>query len=298
MSELRRPSNIDELMELFSRSGTSSDGNIGTTFQSENSDVFISTYAKSGTTWMQQIVHQVRSPGDDQYNDIYEVVPWLEMAKVMKMDPAAEQAGGFRAFKTHLPYKKLPKPGRYITVFRNPASVIPSFYRFLGDWYFDTDGVSLDEFGRRVYLESSEGHANHFTQWFNRLDKDDTLILCYEDMVQKPEHVPIVVAEFLGLSLTNDMKDKVIHQCSREYMAEHESRFDDRLVRLHQDHQLGLPADGESSKVYSNKPNEKLDTAFLSDLNEVWSATVGKELGFKNYMEFRLALPNRLQVNR
>ena len=27
-------------------------------------DVYISTYAKSGTTWMQQIVHQLRSGGD------------------------------------------------------------------------------------------------------------------------------------------------------------------------------------------------------------------------------------------
>jgi len=138
MSELRRPSNIEELMELFSRSGASYDDDIGNTFPSDASDVFISTYAKSGTTWMQQIVHQVRSGGDDQYSDIYDVVPWLEMAKVMKTDPTVKQAGGFRAFKTHLPYDDLPKPGRYITVFRTPASVIPSFYRFLGGWYFET----------------------------------------------------------------------------------------------------------------------------------------------------------------
>jgi len=298
MSELRRPNTIEELMELFSRSGSGEENDIGNTFNSVDSDVFISTYAKSGTTWMQQVVHQVRSAGDEQYNDIYEVVPWLEMAKLLKTDPEESQPGGFRAFKTHLPYDGLPKPGRYISVFREPKSVIPSFYRFLGGWYFETDGVSLDEFGRRVYLDKPAGHANHFTQWYKRVGKPDTLLLCYEDMVQKPEQVPQLVADFLGLTLAENVKNKIIQQCSRAYMVEHESKFGDRLVRMHQDHDLGLPPDGDSSKVYKDEPNETLDAAFISDLDTVWSETVGKALGFRNYSELRDAMPNPLQAER
>ena len=39
-------------------------------------DVFISAMAKSGNTWMQQILHQIRSGGDEDFDDLYDVVPW------------------------------------------------------------------------------------------------------------------------------------------------------------------------------------------------------------------------------
>ena len=104
MNSLSRPTNIEELLERLSR------------FQSEQalaglanlrvrpSDVFIATYAKSGTTWMQQVVHQLRTNGDTDFDEITAVVPWVDMAVDMGVDPETDQAGGFRAFKTHQMY--------------------------------------------------------------------------------------------------------------------------------------------------------------------------------------------------
>ena len=45
------------------------------------SDVFITTYPKNGTTWMQQIVHLIRNRGDTTHDPrtISKAVPWFEM---------------------------------------------------------------------------------------------------------------------------------------------------------------------------------------------------------------------------
>ena len=43
-------------------------------------DVLIVTSPKCGTTWVQQIVHQLRSRGSMDFEEISMVVPWIEMA--------------------------------------------------------------------------------------------------------------------------------------------------------------------------------------------------------------------------
>ncbi len=45
-------------------------------------DVFIATYAKSGTNWMMQIAHQLIHHGKGEFDHIHDVVPWPD-AKLM-----------------------------------------------------------------------------------------------------------------------------------------------------------------------------------------------------------------------
>ena len=44
-------------------------------FQPRPTDVIITTAPKAGTTWMQQILHQMRTGGDTSFGTIFEVVP-------------------------------------------------------------------------------------------------------------------------------------------------------------------------------------------------------------------------------
>jgi len=39
-------------------------------------DVFVMTYAKSGTNWMMQIAHQLIYHGNAEYDHLHSVVPW------------------------------------------------------------------------------------------------------------------------------------------------------------------------------------------------------------------------------
>ena len=70
-----RPSNIQEMLQVFRLFATEEGRERGLAYVPDSTDVFISPYAKCGTTWMQQIVHGLRSCGDMDFSEITQVVP-------------------------------------------------------------------------------------------------------------------------------------------------------------------------------------------------------------------------------
>jgi hypothetical protein len=62
----------------------------GLSFKPRSDDVFVVTSPKCGTTWMQQILHQLRSGGDMSFEDVYDVVPFIEFAYDIEIDLEAE----------------------------------------------------------------------------------------------------------------------------------------------------------------------------------------------------------------
>ena len=84
------------LKERLSRIQTKEGSLKGLRFKPRSSDVFIVTPPKCGTTWMQQIVHQLRTGGDMEFGGINEVVPFIEIAHDTHVDLEAEQKGSPR----------------------------------------------------------------------------------------------------------------------------------------------------------------------------------------------------------
>jgi len=99
----------------------------GLDFTPKADDVLIVTSPKCGTTWMQQIVHQLRSNGSMDYEEISSVVPWIELAHDLGQDLDADQGFLPRAFKTHCCYDHCPKvpPQRSSGVCSPPSSLPP-----------------------------------------------------------------------------------------------------------------------------------------------------------------------------
>ena len=103
-------------------------------------DVFIATFFRSGTTWMQQIVKLLRSGGQPDGVKLDRSIPWLEildsnLGKLLGYTPdmaTSSDALSPRAFKSHLPYELVPgglphtTPAKYIYVMRNPKDVCVS----------------------------------------------------------------------------------------------------------------------------------------------------------------------------
>ena len=296
---MRRASTTEDLRSRLAQFHTSEGLAAVNTLEVRADDVFIAAYSKSGTTWMQQVVHQLRSRANTDFDEIMEVVPFLEVAIDAGVDPHADQRWTPRAFKSHLMWRDIPKGARYITVFRDPRTVLTSLYRFFEGWWFEPGTISLDEFACDIYLggTASGQHWDHLVGWWPRVGDDDVLALCYEDMLAAPDAVPAVVACFLGITLDDARMGRVIKHCSREYMTANARQFDEHLLRTRRDAAWGLPSDGESSKV-TRGAYLTLSDAVVDALAARWRETVDAELGFADYQAFRAALPNPLGVER
>lgn len=107
------------------------DSTIWNDFKFRDGDIVISTYAKSGTTWMQQIVSQILFNGQENLPTA-DMSPWLDMRvppKEVKL-PMVEQQTHRRFLKTHLPVDAIvfsPK-AKYIYIGRDGRDVVWSFY--------------------------------------------------------------------------------------------------------------------------------------------------------------------------
>lgn len=297
---LRRPTNIADMVDRMHsfRTRDSLDRGLGITVRPD--DVFISTYSKSGTTWLQQVVHGLRSSGDMDFEEIGVVVPWLESAIDIGIDPEAEQRWCPRAFKAHLDWDRVPKGGRYITSFRDPKTVLPSFHRFFEGWFFEPGTISVEEFARGFYMAgtASGRHWDHLTSWFPQVGRPDVLALAYEDMVAAPDRVPQVVADFLQLDIDDSTMALVTRQSSRDFMAAHHHQFDEHVTREARDRVWGLPDGGETTKVQAAATRAVLSAELEAELDAMWQSEVTPALGFVDYASFRAALPNPLEAPR
>src|SRR6478672_3533169 len=84
------------------------DSTIWNDFNFRDDDIVIATYAKSGTTWMQQIVSQLIFGGAPGL-PVAEMSPWLDLRVPPKIEKlaAVETQTHRRFIKTHLPVDAL-----------------------------------------------------------------------------------------------------------------------------------------------------------------------------------------------
>src|SRR5215510_15549231 len=119
-SSFKRPTSVAEMHERFENFATPEGWQHGLDYKPEPTDVFIVTPPKCGTTWMQQIVHGLRTRGSMDFDEITRVIPWINMAYDTGIDIYAPQVAQPRAFKTHNPLDQVPKGGKYIVILRDP----------------------------------------------------------------------------------------------------------------------------------------------------------------------------------
>ena len=107
------------------------DSTIWNDFRFRDDDIVISTYAKSGTTWMQQIVSQLLFPGEGGL-EVAEMSPWMDLRvppKEVKL-LAVEAQAHRRFMKTHLPVDALvfSEKAKYIYIGRDGRDIVWSLY--------------------------------------------------------------------------------------------------------------------------------------------------------------------------
>ena len=273
------------LSELFA---TSEGWHKGLAYRPDPTDIFISPYSKCGTTWMQQIVHGLRTGGDMEFGEISEVVPWVEMAHDLGLDPNAPQKARPHAFKSHLNWSDIPKGGRYIVVFRDPVDAMLSLYRFMEGWFFEPGAISLEDYAWH-YLDGRDGedYWTHAMSWWAQRCNPAVLPLAYEHMKQDLPGTVARVARFMGIEDQTHIAIAT-HQAGFDFMKAHVDRFDDNLTHRMRDAACGLPAGGRSPKVSTGVAGDGAKTVppgIRRAMDEKWRATMGRAFGLKTYAD-------------
>jgi len=212
------------------------DPNILANFVARPTDVLITTPPKAGTTWMQQILHQLRSGGDTAFTSIDDVVPWLEIQRDGKnwqetlehFETLAEP----RIFKTHCTAEQTPgiDTAKIILTSRDPRDCCVSFYHHLMNM---TDEARLNKqipcptsFDEHVdmWLEFAAWYRN-VSSWWPYHGHPNVLWLRYQDMKNDIESGIDKIIVFLEWDVTAKQKEKVLEYSSFDWMKAHDQKF-------------------------------------------------------------------------
>lgn len=261
-------------------------------------DVFITPWAKSGTTLMQQMFHQLRmgaatGEGDMDFDDISRMTPWEDAGPIADFDMNRPQRAAPRGFKSHREYERLPPGMRYIVTLRDPKDTYVSFYRFFSGWHFEPGGVSLEEFFP-LWMTGGPGGTDYFTHllsWYARRGEADTLLATYRSVVADRSAMIRRLAQFLDLPLSDEVAAMVERMTARDYMVEHKSRFDDRIMADAFAAKVGVPADSDSAKVQAVGSDPRVLPAAVADrIDAIWAERVAPVTGHRDFASLAAAV--------
>ncbi|XP_068269001.1 amine sulfotransferase-like [Nyctibius grandis] len=204
-------------------------------FEIKDSDIFITTYPKSGTVWTQNIlsliIHEGHRNGTENVKTV-DRIPWLEY-NIQNADYAALPLP--RVFATHLPYYFVPrdlrkKRGRIIYVSRNPKDVMVSYYHFSKFVSTLEEVPDFNLFMERFLAGKvvSSSWLDHVTGWYSHAEDFNILFLTYEEMKKDLRSAVLKICNFIGKELSEEEVDSVVRQATFESMREdHRANYKD-----------------------------------------------------------------------
>ena len=217
------------------------DSTVWNEFEFRDDDIVISTYAKSGTTWMQQIIAQMLFAGNTEL-EVAEMSPWLDFRlppRDAQLKMVKEQTHR-RFVKTHLPVDALvfsPK-ARYIyigrdgrdvawSLFNHHRTLTPGFYEAMKN---NPNGMGpavepgthdVHEFFR-VWLERDGFPYWPFWEnvrtWWEIRNLPNILMVHFGALKANMPAEMRRIAKFLDITIDESRWDEIVEHCTFDWM--------------------------------------------------------------------------------
>lgn len=217
------------------------DSTVWNDFPFRDDDIIIATYAKSGTTWLQQIVSQLIFNGEAGL-EVAEMSPWLDLRvppKEIKL-PAVEVQTHRRFLKTHLPVDALvfSEKAKYIYIARDGRDVVWSLFNHHANaneaWYDalnNTPGRVGPPIERppedivayfREWLEK-DGYPfwsfwENIRTWWAIRDLPNVRLVHFEALKRDMPGEIRKIAEFLDIPIDESRWGAIVEHCTFDYM--------------------------------------------------------------------------------
>ncbi|MDQ8021222.1 MAG: sulfotransferase domain-containing protein [Moraxellaceae bacterium] len=223
------------------------DSTVWNDFRFRDDDIVIATYAKSGTTWMQQIVAQLVFDGDPDI-DVAQRSPWLDLrypSKGLKLLTLEAQTHR-RFIKTHLPIDALvfsPK-AKYLYIGRDGRDVVWSMYNHHANatqqWYDNlnkTPGLVGPPIERptadihQYWHEwmAGDGHPwwpfwENVRGWWAARHLPNVMFVHFVDLKRDMAGEIRRIADFLDIPVDGPQWETILHHCSFDWMKQNAAR--------------------------------------------------------------------------
>lgn len=217
------------------------DSTIWNDFAFRDDDIVVATYAKSGTTWMQQILSQLIFDGEEGL-PVAQMSPWLDLRvppKEVKL-PELEAQTHRRFVKTHLPVDALvfSPQAKYIYIGRDGRDVMWSMHNHhlnANQSWYDALNNTPGRVGPPV-VEPPEDPAEYFETWLRENGYPiwpfwenvrswwairalpNVHFIHFADLKRDMAGEIARIAAFLGIEPNPDSWDDILEHCSFDYM--------------------------------------------------------------------------------
>jgi aryl sulfotransferase len=223
------------------------DSTIWNDLEFRDDDIVIATYAKSGTTWMQQIVAQLMFDGDPDIA-VAEMSPWVDLRvppKEVKL-PLLEAQTHRRFMKTHLPVdatRFCPK-AKYLYIGRDGRDVVWSMYNHhvnANQTWYDALNNTPGRVGppiepppndiRQYWREwlDRDGHPfwpfwENVRSWWAVRDLPNVKFIHFANLKHDMAGEIRAIATFLDIPIKASRWDAILEHCSFEWMKKNATK--------------------------------------------------------------------------
>ncbi len=269
------------------------DSTIWNDFRFRDDDIVIATYAKSGTTWTQQMVAQMLL-GPDPELPVAELSPWLDLRIPPKDEklPAVEAIPHRRFIKTHLPVDALvfSPQAKYIYIGRDARDVVWSMYNHhskANEAWYDALNNTPGRVGApiepppddirqywRDWLDR-DGHPfwpfwENIRSWWAIRDLPNVLLVHFSALKNDMPGQMRRIAKFLDIDVDAADWDRICEYCSFDWMKQNATKS----VPLG-----GAFWDGGAQTFINRGINGRWSDTLTAEENAAYETRAARELG-------------------
>lgn len=231
----------------------------------KESDIYIVTFLKSGTTWMQMILYQMLTDGKMDFDHIYDVSPWISNEAIKGKDPSRiNELPEPRIYKSHDPYSKFDPQlkNKIIFVYRDGMDTALSLFHHQKN--YNNSKQTFEDTFNNFFMSKEEYNWFTFTKtWLENTNNFNIHYVKYEDLKEKFDESLALIAKFLEVELNEEQIIRIKERSSFAYMKEHESKFGEQPLDKRVYNQFIREGQtGKGGDVFNENQKEIFQTQF------------------------------------
>jgi hypothetical protein len=240
-----------------------------------DSDIYVSTYTRSGTTWMQMILYQLTTDGNMDFDHIYDVSPWFYYSARWSIIPTCSPDP--RILKTHDYYNfyDANTKGKFVYVIRDGKDVIVSFYhhKINVKGYTGTFEEHFDECVNADYYNCVNGDYynwfEHVKGWLENKNNFPILYVKYESLKNDFDNEVKRIIDFCDIPVNDSILKRTKERTNFTFMKKCSSQLGPprKPKSHHQFIRKGLI--GEGSQRLTNKQKDMFSKKFHETLGHL-----------------------------